>query len=78
MSEHEWLLWSGALRPEVGRVNATNWYQSMSGFSGVAHSGLRLAGGTLQIGIRASVQHLAWMGQRGSVEVNIHRRITLK
>jgi len=36
--------------------NVTDWCQSMSGFSGVAHSSLRLAGGTLQTGIIALVQ----------------------
>jgi hypothetical protein len=37
--------------------NVTNWCQSMRGFSGVAYPGLWVVGGTLQIGIRASVQH---------------------
>ena len=39
--------------------NVTDWRQSMSGFSRVAYPGLWVAWGTLQIGIRASVQHQA-------------------
>jgi hypothetical protein len=37
--------------------NVTNWCHSMSGFSGVAYPSLRLVGGSLHDGIRASVQH---------------------
>jgi hypothetical protein len=43
--------------PGLKAGNVTDWCQSMSGFSGVAYPGLRLAGGTLQNGIRDLVQH---------------------
>jgi hypothetical protein len=37
--------------------DVTNWCQRMRDCSGVVSLGLRVARGTLQIGIRASVQH---------------------
>jgi hypothetical protein len=42
--------------------DVTNWYQSMRDCSGVAFPGLWVVGGTLQIGIRASVSTLSLDG----------------
>jgi hypothetical protein len=43
--------------PNLKAGNVIDWCQSMSGYSGVAYPGLGLVLGTLQNGIRASVQH---------------------
>jgi hypothetical protein len=43
--------------PGLKAGNVTDWCQSMSGYFGVAYPDLGLVGGTLQNGIRASVQH---------------------
>jgi hypothetical protein len=45
--------------------DVTNWCHSMRYFSGVASLGLRVAEGTLQIGIRASVSTLSLDGPEG-------------
>jgi hypothetical protein len=74
MKVFPWVAWPDLLKDG----DVMKWYQSMSDCSGVSFPDLWVTEGHYKLVLELQFQHWAWMGQKGSSEENIYRRLISK